>query len=29
MELDKYNFGKQRELKDRKKIHKKDPNIDY
>lgn len=29
MELDKYNLGKQRELGERKKLHKKDPNIDY
>ena len=29
MELDKYNFNKQKEMRDRKKVHKRDFNIDY
>lgn len=29
MELDKYNTGKQKKVRERKKIHKKDPTINY
>lgn len=29
MELDKYNFNQKREYKERKRIHKRDPEIDY